>query len=382
MRIGIDASNIHNGGGLTHLKELIHGFNHVKFPSLVIIVFSTIGTLQELPEATWLVKIEVSKNIFIQVLWRFFYLPLKMRELNAEILFVPGGVCFANFKPFVTMSQNMLVFEQKERSRFGLLTWSRLRLKLLYYLQKYAFLRADGLIFISDYAKQFISSKITLNKQYPIIYHGIETRFMNSRIKEQQPIESYSEETPYSLLYVSIVDQYKHQWVVVEAVEKLRKMGYPIVLHLIGGSYPPALRKLEKQIQKSDPKKDFIKYYGKIRYEHIEQIYKNADAFIFASTCENMPNILVEAMAAGIPIACSSYGPMSEILDDAGVYFDPVDISDTTRAIKYLVDDYNMRTMLAEKAFSRSQKFSWEGCATDTFNYIMNVHSEYKSNHS
>ena len=52
-------------------------------------------------------------------------------------------------------------------------------------------------------------------------------------------------------------------------------------------------------------------------------VLKRAHLFVFASSCENMPNTLVEAMASGLPIACSDRGPMPEILRDGGTYFDP-----------------------------------------------------------
>ena len=57
---------------------------------------------------------------------------------------------------------------------------------------------------------------------------------------------------PYKILYVSIIDQYKHQWHVVNAVINLRKEGYPICLDLVA-SYSPALRRLNSTIEKVDP---------------------------------------------------------------------------------------------------------------------------------
>ena len=55
------------------------------------------------------------------------------------------------------------------------------------------------------------------------------------------------------------------------------------------------------------------------------RLLADANLFVFASSCENMPNTLVEAMAIGLPIACSDRGPMPEVLRDGGVYFDPED---------------------------------------------------------
>ena len=59
--------------------------------------------------------------------------------------------------------------------------------------------------------------------------------------------------------------------------------------------------------------------------EHLRE----AELFVFASSCENLPNILIEGMAAGLPIACSRRPPMPEVLGDAGESFDPEAVSYT-----------------------------------------------------
>jgi glycosyltransferase involved in cell wall biosynthesis len=40
-----------------------------------------------------------------------------------------------------------------------------------------------------------------------------------------------------------------------------------------------------------------------------------------------------------LPIACSNYGPMPEVLGDAGVYFNPTDIENTYEVITKLLND-------------------------------------------
>ena len=60
-----------------------------------------------------------------------------------------------------------------------------------------------------------------------------------------------------------------------------------------------------------------------IPYHELHSEYKDADLGVFASSCENLPIILIEKMASGLPIACSNKGPMPEVLGSAGVYFDP-----------------------------------------------------------
>ena len=55
---------------------------------------------------------------------------------------------------------------------------------------------------------------------------------------------SLPDDNPYRVLYVSIIDQYKHQWNLIDAIGSLRKMGLPIVLDLVGPSYIPALNRM------------------------------------------------------------------------------------------------------------------------------------------
>ncbi len=82
------------------------------------------------------------------------------------------------------------------------------------------------------------------------------------------------------------------------------------------------------------------------------------DHFVFASSCENMPNTLVEAIAAGLPLACSRRGPMHEILGDTGLYFDPESHLSIAEAIRRLIDD----PLLRDESASRARRPSQQSC--------------------
>ena len=94
---------------------------------------------------------------------------------------------------------------------------------------------------------------------------------------------------------------------------------------------------MQKQIQASDPNRIFTEIKSFVPHEKVHELHSTADIFVFASSCENMPNTLIEAMAAGLPIACSNRGPMPEVLQDAGVYFDPEVPSSIAEAIENLL---------------------------------------------
>ena len=111
----------------------------------------------------------------------------------------------------------MLPFEWAEAKRYGV-SFTTLRIIVLRWLQSKSFRRANGVIFLTNYAQNIVT-KVTgeLSGKKSIIPHGLNNRFL-IKPKEQFEIIKYSNKNPYKLLYVSIIDKYKHQTNVVEAV--------------------------------------------------------------------------------------------------------------------------------------------------------------------
>jgi glycosyltransferase involved in cell wall biosynthesis len=370
--IGIDAANIRRGGGVTHLVELLRAARPYEQDVEKVIVWGGSSTLNLLESKSWLEKInpiELDKNLFRRILWQKFKLSREAKKLGCDVLFVPGGSYAGNFHPVVNMSRNLLPFEWKELLRYG---WSifTIKLLLLRIAQKKSYKKTDGLIFLTDYARKAVT-KVTgrLTCKIATISHGVNFRF-NQPPKFQYPIDEYSDIKPYRINYVSIIDEYKHQCEVVEAIAILRNLGYPLVLDLVGPAYPSSLQKLNKKLDYLDPNRGWAFYHGSIPFDNLHEKYSNADLGIFASSCENMPNILLETMSSGLPVSCSSRGPMPEVLGDAGVYFDPEKPSDIARALHELIVAPRLRTKLAHASYVRAQQFSWQSCADQTFKFL------------
>lgn len=379
MIIGIDANNITAGGGITHLNGLLDSydlilkeggsnFNNIK----KVIIWGRGATLKVIKDFTWLQKSRVDINSSLRLLlWQIFCLKRAAQKEKCSVLLIPGGAYLGRFFPVVTMCQNMLPFEWYEIRRHG---WSKtsVRLIALRFIHIYSFRRSDHVIFLTEYANQIVKNIARLNSnKNSIIPHGVDSKFFILPRKTKN-ICMYTKENPFRLLYVSWIGPSKHHDIVAEAVLLLRNKKLPIVIDMIGACHETGKNILNK-LKMIDSDAEFINYYGEVPYENLHYFYKKADLGVFASSCENLPITLLEYMSAGLPIVSSNRGPMFEILDDAGVYFDPENKNDIADSILDLIINTDKRELLAKRAYAYAQDYTWEICAKKTFEVLYNV---------
>jgi len=373
MILLIDGTNIISGGGASHLIELL---NATKSSTLKkdkitkIIVIGVLNVTERLPKKDWLQIINIPENksrLVYRIIWKIFNFNKIIKQESVDFIYNPGGSYFGKKVPYVTMCRNMLVFETKEANRFGL-SLQRIKLVLLRILESLSMKRAAGVIFISKYAQNYLKENYPAIeiKQFSIINHGVSNRFKNDANKQKE-ISDFTINNPYKILYVSILNLYKHHAELAEAIVSLsEEEKFPLEFIVVGqkaGGY----KKFEK-IRAKHP--NIIKYLGKVEFEEIQLQYRAADLFIFGSTCENMPNILIEAMSSGIPIISSDKEPMPEFLGLGGLYFSVEKKDSIYQALKKVIEDVPLRNYLLEKSISLSHQYSWEKCAEETFEFI------------
>ena len=178
---------------------------------------------------------------------------------------------------------------------------------------------------------------------------------------------------PIKCVYISFTDIYKHQWNVVKAIKILRDKGFNIALELVGGGHGKAKVWLKNEITKSDPNNEFVLQREYVPQNEIAGILSRTHIFLFASSCENMPITLLQGMAAGLHIACSDRGPMPEILQDGGLYFDPENPKQIASNIEDLINNKVKREATAIRANQISKQYTWERCSSETFSYIIEI---------
>ena len=381
--LAIDATNIKAGGGVTHICELLNAANPSNFGFYKVIIWSCSTTLSKLPKKDWLIPkshIFLNHGIILRLLWLIFIKPFVLKKYSCSILFSPGGTDFSNFKPMVTMSQNLLPFELREAKRYGY-GLTLIRFFILRILQGFTFKKANGVIFLTNYAYDIVINQIgRINASTAIIPHGINSKFFYPP-SEKKFFSDHDLKSNVScnLLYVSTVEVYKHQWNVVDAVYELRKNGYNLKLSIVG-SKGSGSKLLDNAIKRLNGDDEWLTINNSQSYEDIQNIYKKADIGIFASSCETYGQIVSESLASSLPLLCSSLSSMKEITGSNTIYFHPEKIDEIQNAIIKLLVSSDLRKEFVLNGFKIAEKLTWQNTADLTFDFLYKNLQKFNNN--
>jgi glycosyltransferase involved in cell wall biosynthesis len=106
-----------------------------------------------------------------------------------------------------------------------------------------------------------------------------------------------------------------------------------------------------------------VRFLGWISGAEIEGLWAVAEAFVFPSLYEGFGLPVLEAMARGVPVACSDASSLPEIAGDAALLFDPLDEPALTASVARLLDDRSLRAALVARGHERVREFTWERTA-------------------
>lgn len=98
----------------------------------------------------------------------------------------------------------------------------------------------------------------------------------------------------------------------------------------------------------------------------LEGLYALADAVVFPSLYEGFGLPVLEAMARGVPVACSRASSLPEVAGDAALLFDPEDVDAIADATRRLLHDPALRERLRAAGLERAARFTWDATAAAT----------------
>jgi glycosyltransferase involved in cell wall biosynthesis len=111
---------------------------------------------------------------------------------------------------------------------------------------------------------------------------------------------------------------------------------------------------------------DNLHFVGTTNNEDLAQLYRGALGLVFPSLYEGFGLPPLEAMACGTPVLTSNVCSLPEVVGDAGILVDPLNVEEIAHGIRTVVEDTDKRIQLQQMGLLRAKKFSWNETACRT----------------
>ena len=217
----------------------------------------------------------------------------------------------------------------------------------------------------SNYVKQLLKKEWKVaDEKIETTYEAVEENISSiyeklSKTKSIQLISKWDIKDPY-LFYVGNAHPHKNIEGLIKVFLLLNDKYKQLKLVLSGDDsfFWPRIR--------NEYQNPNIIYTGHISDEELASLYKNAAAFVMPSFEEGFGIPLLEAMSCGCPVISSNAGSLSEVGDDAAIYFDPKEDLEMFEKIEQVLNSEKLRQGLIKKGLERVKDFSWKNLAKQT----------------
>jgi glycosyltransferase involved in cell wall biosynthesis len=169
---------------------------------------------------------------------------------------------------------------------------------------------------------------------------------------------------PFAFLFVGRFQMQKNLFYLLDHVASLSRSGVgPFVLHLVGDG--PQYDELHDHSMKISIS-DCLVWHGWMNKASLREIYRSADCFVNPSLYEGMPNVVLEAMACGLPVIASRVpGNEAVVLHgETGWLFDLSKTDAFQKALRIAVEDPEEACRMGKKGRAWVlEAFSWKRTA-------------------
>jgi glycosyltransferase involved in cell wall biosynthesis len=165
------------------------------------------------------------------------------------------------------------------------------------------------------------------------------------------------------LLSLSAKRAHKNLARLIEALAGLPATERPI---LVIPGYPTAYEDELRQLAAGLGLTEDVRFPAWLSPEELEGLWALARAFVFPSLYEGFGLPVLEAMARGVPVACSNASSLPEVAGDAALLFDPRSEREIAEAIASLLSDRELCARLVALGRERALQFTWEQTARGT----------------
>lgn len=225
---------------------------------------------------------------------------------------------------------------------------NRQSFKILKPVERFIYSKYDAIVAISEEVLMILSDYLGYSGKIRVINNGVDTE----KIAKAIPISRNEIKIPSDVFLITQVANFysaKDQKTLIKAISFL-----PEKYHVLFVGDGPLLAK-HKSLAQNCNQPRCIHFLG--MRNDVPSILKASDIVVMSSNFEGFGLAAVEGMAAGKPVVASDVEGLSNIVEGAGLLFEPHDEKDLAAKIRRLMEDQLFYKSVSEKCKQRSEKY-------------------------
>lgn len=193
---------------------------------------------------------------------------------------------------------------------------------------------------VSEHTKRQVENAFNVDCQ--VIHDGVDTTFF-------KPKEHKTPSERLKILYLGRLEVRKRPHYVARLAKIFPQCDF--IIHGKAG-YPMLWQESEKV-------SNLTINTHVVSFEDLREIYRNSDIFLFPSIHEGLPNVVLEAMASGLPVICSNAISLPEMVDHGKNGFLCNNLREFKDNLQYLIQDESLRKKFSENSRKKALSFDW-----------------------
>lgn len=200
---------------------------------------------------------------------------------------------------------------------------------------------------------------------------GIDTDIFNPDHKNPQLLRKYNLQKKITFLYVGRLAKEKDLDILIKSICKINIHYKDKVQFIITGDGPYAL-----DLKKSTPNN--VVFTGYLKGKELSSLYASCDVFVFPSSTETFGNVVLEAMASGLPVITSNSGGVKDSIINGynGFLCQQRDSDSFTQSMVKFINSNSLISKMSLNARQSTLKKSWDNIfdvLTDDYYALINT---------
>jgi glycosyltransferase involved in cell wall biosynthesis len=195
---------------------------------------------------------------------------------------------------------------------------------------------------------------------------GIDTKLFSPNKKNRAALHKLTGNNNPTVLFASRLVWEKNLETLFGIYHYLQKTGLAFNFLVVGGG--SALKACKLQMPGAI-------FTGKVNHAQLAVLYASADVFVFPSVSETYGNVVLEAMASGLPCVIADGGGSADFIEQGvnGFKCGPYSPRDYVEKICIVLANEALKQQFAEEGLQYSSTFSWDGLAATYFDDVVEL---------